>query len=676
MRKKTINLFAIFKATILTLSAGLPHIAYAAEPADSIVVYQGLEEISVTAIGSRKMLSTAMDGSISIAARNLTDMPTFMGGNDPMFLLRSLPAVGTANELSPAISVRGGGSAGNLFESDGIRIINPMHMLGLYSAFNSVFYNSFNFSPGSVSATHSNLTGGFFSAQSMDLEPDTLFGATASIGLIESHGAMRTPLKKGVTSLAIGVRTSYLNLLFPSVLTAGSSTIRYSFTDLNANFIWQPNKNNLFRFSFFGNTDQMYVTNGKNGTKEGNGSWHNIATGGEWIHGRWSIKANLSSFHNLFQLSEGGRDIDLPSSFTQTSLSATLPVGDFRFSSEFCYRYAGGQGRRHNSEKLPGESHAKEWNLSGEWNKQVTTLFNVTFGLKMTAYHCASYNTVTPLPRLQALWRIHSAASLYGAYGRYARFDRIVEETTHGLPADFYINADRKVKPEDLNSFEMGLRGSIPHLNWNYDITGYYKIISNTSEYRGSLLSLVNNGYNPLDDVINGHGYAMGLSVTLMRQWGKIRGRISYNLGRSRLKFAEYGNRYFPSAHDRLHDLNLSLSWSITNGLTVNGTFVHATGTPFTRAKYGYMIGENLICEYYPHNSSRLPAYNRADLSANWIISDKKAGKHSLNISIYNAFANKNILFTFSSYSPNKGIRQKESIMKAVIPSLSYIFEY
>ncbi|MDE5881995.1 MAG: hypothetical protein K2H60_09715 [Muribaculaceae bacterium] len=674
MTKKTTNLCIAIKALIFILAVGLSH-SYAVEPADSIVISQGLEELSVIAFGTRKMFSTAPDGSISISARHLSDLPSFMGGNDPMFLLRSLPALGTANELSPAISVRGGKSAGNLFESDGIRIINPMHMLGLYSAFNSVFYDTFNFNPGYASVNAPNLTGGLFSAHSMNLSPDTLLSATAALGLIESHGAIRTPLKKGVTSFAIGARTSYLNLLFPSVLKAGSSTIKYSFSDLNANFIWQPNIYNLLRFSFFYNIDHMNVDNRKNGTKEGMGGWHNLATGLEWLHRGWAIKTTLSTFYNIFQLSEGGRDIDLPSSFTQASISGTVPIGNFQLSSELCYRYAGGQGRKYESDLLPGESHARELNITGEWSKNIAQSLDLTIGIKMTVYHCGKYNTLRPLPRLKGLWTLTPYLNLYGAYGRYTRFDHIVEETTNGLPADFYINANEKIKPEDLNSFEIGFRGMVPYINLEYDLTGYYKLIANTSEYAGSLLNLVNNDYNPLDDVMNGHGYATGLSASIMRQWGKIRGRVSYNLGKSRLKFARYGNQFFPSAHDRLHDLNLSLSWTVTKGLTLNGSFVHATGTPFTRAKYGYMIGENLICEYYPHNSSRLPAYNRADLSATWILPFHTKGKHSLNVSIYNVLANKNVLFSFSTYSPDKGIRQKESVMKTIIPSLTYIFE-
>ncbi|MDE6835990.1 MAG: hypothetical protein K2J03_03415, partial [Muribaculaceae bacterium] len=175
--------------------------------------------------------------------------------------------------------------------------------------------------------------------------------------------------------------------------------------------------------------------------------------------------------------------------------------------------------------------------------------------------------------------------------------------------------------------------------------------------------------YSPLSDIIDGKGYAYGLSVSLSRQFGSIRGRVGYNIGKSRLKFDRYGNEYFPASHDRLHDLSASLLWNPISRLTLGATFTHATGTPFTKAKYGYILGENLICEYYPHNSSRLPAYNRLDLSAIW-----RMGSHSIEVSVYNALGSKNILFLYYSYSLSEGIKRKESVMKTVIPSISYTF--
>ncbi len=47
-----------------------------------------------------------------------------------------------------------------------------------------------------------------------------------------------------------------------------------------------------------------------------------------------------------------------------------------------------------------------------------------------------------------------------------------------------------------------------------------------------------------------------------------------------------------------------------------------------------------------------------------------------MNISVYNALASHNVLFRYTSYTLDKGIQQRESVMKAVIPSVAYTITF
>jgi|GEM_PF-7029962 len=657
-------------------SAGQPH-ASAAEPADSITHGRTLREISVKTTAPRRVVRVGTDGNILIDSRHLGEQPSLMGSNDPIALIRSLPAVATANELQAAVSIRGGSAGDNLFETDGIRIVNPMHMLGLYSAFNPSFYRSYSFRPGRTDAVTPNCTGGYFTADSGS-EPDTITSGAFAAGLIESHGTVRVPLGKGKSSLAAGVRRTYLQLLFPDILKLGTSTLRYGFTDVNLAMAFRPGDRDRLNFSVFYNRDRMKADNSKNGTKHGRFGWSNLCGGIGWTHGDILTTASISHYENSFELDEGGRALDLPSSLTQATLRTVIPHGDFNFGSDFSYRHSSGQRNR----ALAGNgdtatpTDALEWNLAATWHKELFRRMVLETGLRMTLYHCGGFNTAALQPRLNVTYTFARGFNLFAAYGRHMKFDKLVEETTGGLPADFRINADRLNKPHDVHSAEIGISGFIPAAELNFIVEGYYKRAFHSTEFKGSLLSLANKGYNPMTDILDGDGYSAGLSLTLMRHWGRLRGRVGYNLGLSRVRFAEYGDGYIPSAHDRLHDLSATLSWSVTGGITFAASFTHATGTPYTKARYGYMISENLICEYFPHNSSRLPAYNRLDLSADWVFLRRKSMKHSLNISVYNALASRNVLFLYTSYSVKEGIRQEESTMKAVIPSVTYKFEF
>ncbi len=92
-------------------------------------------------------------------------------------------------------------------------------------------------------------------------------------------------------------------------------------------------------------------------------------------------------------------------------------------------------------------------------------------------------------------------------------------------------------------------------------------------------------------------------------------------------------------------------------------------------AKYGYIIGENLICEYYPHNSSRLPPYKRLDLSFTYQLKSRHL-LHEFNLSVYNALASRNMLFMYNSYSLKDGVEVKKAVMKSVIPSVAYAIKF
>lgn len=50
--------------------------------------------------------------------------------------------------------------------------------------------------------------------------------------------------------------------------------------------------------------------------------------------------------------------------------------------------------------------------------------------------------------------------------------------------------------------------------------------------------------------------------------------------------------------------------------------------------------------------------------------------RHTFTLSVYNALACRNVLFRYPSYSVQDGIEQRESIMKAVIPALTYTMEF
>lgn len=654
---------------LFLLTVGSALCAQGAEPADSVSsMAVELEGFTVTATAPRRVLVTSPEGVVTIDPRFLGEQVSFMGSNDPLALVRSLPSVATVNDLQARMPVRGGSTGENLFESDGARVVNPLHMLGLFSAYNPAYYSGYTFIPGRIPATIRSLTSAYFGADS-GMQPDSVCSGSVSAGLIESHGAMRVPVVPGRLSVAAGVRHTYLDAVFPRLLRLGSSLLKYGFTDVNASVTAAPGRGHLLKLSFFGNCDRMNVDDDRNGSKDGRMGWRNAAASVKWRYGAVGASMAWSGYSNTFSISEGGRRIDCPSWLSQFTAGAEASVGSVEIEADVSSRRVSGQN---------GFCRAASWeaDVAADWRVALGRRVSLRAGMRAAAYFNGGYTAFRPQPRLEVEVALDHGLAVYAGASRRVRFDRLVEETTAGLPADFWMCASADVAPLDVWGVQAGVSGVIPSAGVHFAAEAYGRLVRADGEFAGSLIDLSSPDYNPASDLMFGKGYAAGVSVSLVRQTGRLRGRAAYAWGVSRRRFDRYGDSYFPSAHDRPHDLSVSLSYDLLRRLTVAASFVYAAGTPYTRAKYGYMIGENLICEYFPHNSSRLPAYRRLDLAATWRPETRGRLGHSFNVSVYNVCAFRNILFRYTSYSVTDGIRQRQSVMDMVIPSVSYTLTF
>lgn len=654
---------------MLTLVSAGAVCAQQPSSADTLVRRQ-LQEIVVKAPVVRRQIATRIDGSVLISPSAGAETPSFMAGGDPLGAMRSLPTVATTADLRAAMNIEGGGTGDNLFTTDGVRVVNPLHLLGFYSTFNPAHYSSIEFRASRHPATAPNLTSGYIGGRTAT---DTVFSGSATIGIIESHASLRMPINRHL-SIAAAARQTYIDQVFPSLLKLDNDRLTYGFTDLNLN-VDATLGQNLLSASFFTNRDRMTLRSDLNGAKDGRFGWRNFAAGINWSYRNLTADIATSRYSNRFSLREGGRDISLPSSLLQLTARFAATVGSWEFETDANRRLTTGQPRRTSATAARHPSESFDINAAASFSAQSTDRLSLRPGLRLSLYTAGGYTTFIPQPRLDLRFATAAYSNLFLAAERLARFDRLVEESTAGLPTDFWTLASPTLKPTDVIALHAGFESYLTALNISYSASIYGKLIRHAAEFGGSIVDLAADNYNPLDNMLTGNGYAIGLNILLSRRFGKVGGNIAYNLGRARNKLnPEDGNS--PAAHDRTHDLNLSLSWYPLQQLTISAAFVYATGTPYTRERFGYMIGENLICEYFPHNSSRLPDYRRLDLSATLKIASIRRISHQLQISVYNALGFSNTLFRFTHYSVDAGIEPRESVMKMIIPSVAYTINF
>lgn len=642
-----------------------------------------LEEFTIDGMRRRNLINY-QGSAIELKSTMMSEIPTLLGGGDVLSAIRSAAPVATASDLTASFNVRGLPTGSSLYSSNGVKMCNPLHLLGLYSVYAPGLYDSYILDTFPDVCLPYNTSAATMGALT-DEVPQTTVEGNAHIGLIESHANIKVPLsQKHPTSMNIAIRQSYIDKVYPGLLKAGSSELGYSFTDGGFAISSQLSSEDLLSVNFTGSRDQIVMNNERVGKKNVNAGWSNFTGGAKLTHSRLSCGVGITYFSNSFEVEEGQHTIALPSSLTEVTAYGDLGLDKgWRLHIDGHMRSVSGQYNKAAatpySGMIPGKSTAWEVNASSAWNKKISEILDLDFGLRLSGYSCSSngdsYTRIVPQPRVAIGLKILRGIKLSARYARLVKFDRLVEESTTGMPVNFFINSDRKVEYEDNHSFELSINGRIPHTIIDWEVTGYFIKMINAAEYSGGLPNFISPEYDPLSDLHSGNGYSTGLSASLMRQWGNVRIRVRYGFGKSRVRIPYFSSDYLPSSHDRTHDLSAGLTWQFFRNFTLSGIFTYATGTPYTKAKYGYILGENLICEYYPHNGSRLPAYKRLDLSLSYQLKRKKLS-HVFNVSVYNALASHNTLFIYSSYSLTDGIFEKESVMSGVIPSIAYTLHY
>lgn len=651
----------------LWLAAGS---AVAANP-DSLSVE--LREVNVVTRTATRLIS-AKNNKITLSKSLASEMPRFMGTIDPLRILQTLPAVATNNDLSAGISVQGCDHSHNLHSIDGMEVVNPTHMLGLFSVFNMDHFRSVDMVTGHKPSIAPNHLGAWLQALT-SAGVDTTTRATATLGIIEANGTIAIPLKKNASSLSVSGRRSFIDLLFPDILNFDHASLKYHFTDFNATYTHLLNKQWSLKGNFFFSSDKMRM-NDNYYESSGLFAWRNIDASLSLMHEKSRHIVALSNYNNQFILTENTSTLDLPSRLMKIYYSGSYRWRNVQFGAEAAHRRTRRQKPSNAITDNDPANRATELSVAADCKHSFSQL-TASAGIKATYFSGSALNRFYPQPRLALTLNLPREISLTASYDIFTQFTHLIKESGTGLPVDFWINSSAVFMPQVSHSSTLKLSAPIFDHGLMLTVETYYKTFNNVVEFDGGLLNMVNSIYDPLDDVMSGHGRAYGVSISLMREIGNLRGWLGYTLGKSENRFQRLGPAWFPSDHDRLHDFKATLNWhpSAISRWNLSATFVHATGTPYTKAAYGYIIGENFICEYFPHNSSRLPSYNRLDLSADYRFGSEKC-RQNINISLFNALFNHNVLFTYITYSPKTGLKHRKTGLSTAIPSISYTFSF
>ena len=654
------------------------------------------EALSVVEINqfTSKQIIRVESGKIEYNAKDIEKLPFILGEKDVLKLLQYTPGVQQAKEGQSGLLVRGGNGSMNLTYIDGAYLHNTAHLGGLFTVVNSDFIQKMTFSKSGFDARY----GGRLASISEISTKDNFdsFFATGSIGLITSKITTGVVLKQIKTKILYSGRRTYLDLIKPlyqSKITKSDNSLlgegkRYYFYDNLLKTQTQLNKKNQISFMYYQTFD--FYKDGE-GFSTKNTEWGNQLLGFQWEN---QLSTSLSSRFSLgkssYQLNFEGAQFPYTYNF-KNSYETITAKQVFKVLTEkqifhFGAEYNSVKNRPRKVEATIGETTIlvenqqmylyEDVSLFVDDNIQITDLFKIKLGLRYTNFN-GLYNVFEP--RVNTNYQFSPNQFLKFSYQRLYQFVHQAALSSQSTPIDFYLPSNKSLKPQKSHQVSLGY-GRIFDL-FSLEVDSYYKDVQNYIEFKnGSLQNLFTNDI--YSDISVGKLTSYGAEFSLKYQNKKLTGNLSYTYSKTEAQMDDINDgKKYPVVFDRPHSFNVLLDYQISKKLTLGALFVLTSGQTYTPAKDIRIINEEAIITFGDRSSYRYPAYHRLDLSATYLLSEKKGWISKLNLTLYNTYNRKNPFYI--GYEVTGGIEENfvesEAVVETLfplIPTISWIFNY
>lgn len=616
-------------------------------PGRDTVANLTLEKSVITERIRKPMLENLEGISGSVNVETIRAIPSFLGNADPIRFARLLPSIQVNTETDGGLYMQGSDYAHTQLSIAGVPVYGGSHLLGLFSMFQATHFRAMDYA---TSAGQVNRIGGMIDMQLQDTIP-ARFGAELSAGLLSSQGTLYFPTGKQ-SALYLSARRSYINLLYGSFLKFDDEPIRYGFTDANLTWFWKASPRDRVWVNLFGGKDDVSYDYAKASSLM-EASWYNALGSLHWNHYGTEMTLKQTAYATLNGLTAfldvryaSGR---LPSHILSTGYKAAMNWRGWDFTADLAWHRAQPQNpeteghyNRTNQSAEPLQT-ALETTVSATYSRSLGYYLELKGGLGASWYLSPERESFWGLtPQAEATLNLIEAGKLNFRYGIHRQNLFQTGFTNVGLPVEFWFLAGKLSPPQWSHNFSLSYNLDFHDRMFSFSAEAYFKRLYNQVEYKGTIMEILNTDYSIEKAILRGDGYAYGLNLMLQKQQGKLTGWVGYAFGRSLRHFDDpLFPGLYPSDHERLHEVNVVATYD-WGRFDLGGTFVAASGTPYTRPVSFYIMGDRVICNYGERNAARLPAYIKLDLSANWYFHRDKRRRNGLNFSVYNVLGRDN----------------------------------
>jgi len=631
----------------------------------------------------------AQPSTISLDPIDLENAPMLLEP-DVGRVAQLLPGTVAKNDYSIGLNVRGGESDQNLIRLDGVSVLNPFHLGGLFSTFDVSAVERVDLITGGFPARY----GGRLSSV-MDVELRR--GSRSRIGI---HGAV-SPLASRVladgpiggtgATFLVGGRRTYADAVAKAF---SNNAFAYYFADGYAKLTVPTGRGSISATGYWGRDalDLPWVDSepGRDAVDFAF-SWGNRLAGLTWLQpigaavleshvdisefsarfglvpgqftarnsvhqitARSALAFNLGAANEV-QLGAGMEDYRIGYESSNASLSIEVPDGVWVEGERVPYDFG---DVVLTDPGLDLEYRPRVWFAYFDDNWRPVSALILRLGMRVERVDGGAQLTSIS-PRIGAKAFVTRDLALTGSVGRYYQPIRSIRDQEIPITLfDFWIGADELTPVAQSDQVVLGFERWIED-DVSLVVEGYAKTYDD--------LPLRNHEDDPGvrgDEFLIATGSAWGCDILLRRHRGLIRGWVAYSYARV---LREVGSESFPPAHDRRHTLNVVLQTPGPLRSAMSVRWGYGSGLPYTG-----IVGQWPHREYNAElniferprvegisttiNGERYPHYSRLDVGFHWEFG-LLGGSLQPYVNIVNVLNRKNVfayIFDYDDVPPTR----------------------
>ena len=684
------RVFCIFIYVVFGILKGV-----SAEMTDTLNHY-GLQTVEIRGKRLRSQLRE-IEGTSIISMSLMDEMPHILGNADPLHYAQLLPGVQTNSEYDAGLHIQGCDNSHNYVSLGGAPVYNAAHLLGFFSIFNAGHFSEMSLQKSPVSASFPNRLGGrvdMLTPTWLAAEDSLSVGAVhgeLSVGPMSSQGTLRLPVGKR-SLLLLSARAAYLNLLYSKWLEVDGDEGKYDFSDYNLSYITQLDDANVLKFEGYWGYDNMKIGQASYGL-QGKLKWDNTMAALHWYSrskdglnkgGKdWLMEQMVyySRYANRLNVGEYSFQVGMRSFIFDLGYKGNFSWGRWRMGAEVVRHQLlpqdiGITGNLANYQTDTQHQQSMEASVYLQYCQPLGEKLLMEMGARVSGYHCQkSFYRV--MPHLKFNYDLSPSAKLNLNLGIRNQYLFQTGFSSAGLPTEFWFAADQNHRPQ--YACHAALQGEFWFAEKEYrlSVETYYKWLMNQIENNSNMFDILFSSYSFDGSLLHGKGYNYGLNLLLEKRRGKLTGWLSGSLGRAMRKFdGEQYQGWYPAGHERIYELNAVATYRINRRVSLGSTYVLASGTPYTKVNYAYLMSGNLVTEYGPHNGDRVKPYMRLDLSVSYDFATKGSVRSGINFSLYNVTMHGNDLFYRIKVYDNHVRYNAFKFLMPIMPSINYYCKF